>query len=328
MRRLIVWTVLAAIVGLALAAGGYWAYWSMYARFQPVTITENQAEIQRLLDASPYLSAERGGTPVWIVGYRDSAAFQTYLGAEADLLRAGGVEPRVIVFARPDRDGVTQSTGAERATVAELWLSRDWSLFQRWMATPPDRWTAPGLPSADNLTRRAVVEGGRDLADRLTTLLAPSGIRARWPLVLWRDPQGFLKACACVERGSWKFVRDDLDASEPGVENPETPPLSAAPVSPPAPAAPPVAADDGPGAMPYPQLEEILPAPQPRYAPAAPDVAPAPAPQTPAVPAPAPRPQPTSPAARPVPPATTRPAPSTTSRRPPEARRDEETTFF
>ena len=94
MRRFLIWTLLAAVVGVALAAGGFWAYWSMYARFQPVTITRNQAEIQRLLDASPYLSAERGGVPIWIVGYRDSAATQAFAGAEADRLRAGGIEPR------------------------------------------------------------------------------------------------------------------------------------------------------------------------------------------------------------------------------------------
>ena len=89
MRRFLIWTLLAAIVGLALAAGGFWAYWSMYARFQPVTITRNQAEIQQLLDGSPYLSAERGGVPIWIVGYRDSEATQAFAGPEADRLRAG-----------------------------------------------------------------------------------------------------------------------------------------------------------------------------------------------------------------------------------------------
>ncbi len=31
---------------------------------------------------------------------------------------------------------MAQSTAAERATVAEIWLSRDWTLYERWTATP------------------------------------------------------------------------------------------------------------------------------------------------------------------------------------------------
>ena len=46
MRRFLIWSVLAALVGLVLAGTGYWAYWNFYSRFQPVTITRNQAQIQ------------------------------------------------------------------------------------------------------------------------------------------------------------------------------------------------------------------------------------------------------------------------------------------
>ena len=50
MRRFFIWSALAAVIGLILAGVAYWAYWTYYARFQPVTVTRNQAEIQRLLD--------------------------------------------------------------------------------------------------------------------------------------------------------------------------------------------------------------------------------------------------------------------------------------
>ena len=43
MRRFLIWSALAVVLGLALAGGGYWAYWNFYARFQPVTVTRNQA---------------------------------------------------------------------------------------------------------------------------------------------------------------------------------------------------------------------------------------------------------------------------------------------
>jgi hypothetical protein len=47
LRRFLVWSALAALIGLVFAVGGYWAYWNFHARFQPVTITRGQAEIQR-----------------------------------------------------------------------------------------------------------------------------------------------------------------------------------------------------------------------------------------------------------------------------------------
>jgi len=326
MRRFLIWTLLATIVGLALAAGGFWAYWSMYARFQPVTITRNQAEIQQLLDASPYLSAERGGVPIWIVGYRDSAATQAFAGPEAERLRAGGIEPRILLFARPDRDGIAQSTAAERATVAELWLSRDWALYERWMATSPANWTAAGLPAADGSpVRMAVVERSRELSAELAALLRDAGVPTRWPLVLWRDPQGFLKACACSDRRAWPFIEDDLGVAARREPIPQGAPLLETPTTVEELEGPTAAADTGPGTRPYPNLEEILPAPEPRYetplepaAPRRPPAAPTPATSAPAEAA-------GPPAARPAP---AEKAPSPAGRRPPQAERQDETTFF
>ena len=137
MRRILIWSILTAIVAVILIGVGYWAYWNFFARFQPVTITQNQAEIQRLLDEASWVSEGAGGRPVYVVGYRDSAAMERYLREEVPRLKAGGAEPRFILFARPDREGMAQSTAAERATIAELWLTRDWRLFQRWTSTPP-----------------------------------------------------------------------------------------------------------------------------------------------------------------------------------------------
>ena len=327
MRRFLIWTILLALIGVGLSVAAYWAYWNSYARFQPVTVVEGGVEIQALLDQSPYLAAEGGDRPVWIVGYRDSAAFQRFAGTELERLRAVGVQPRILVFARPDREGVAQSTAAERATVAELWLSRDWSLFDRWMATSPANWTAAGLPSADAPNRAAMIDAGRELSGELIERLDDAGIDARWPLVIWRDGAGFLKVCACADSRSWPFVRDDLGvpereapAASPTLSAPAAPTDPAEPV---APAAPP-AADTGPGTRPYPELEEILPAPQPRYAPEA-QTEPRPAAPRP-TPVPAPRPQTTpQPPTRNAMPQRPREAPN---RGTPQPKRDEESTFY
>ncbi len=83
MRRFFVWSALAALVGLIIAIGGFWAYQHFYARFQPVTVTRHQGEIQQMLDEASWLSAGGGGEPVYIIGYRDSAALQRYEREEA-----------------------------------------------------------------------------------------------------------------------------------------------------------------------------------------------------------------------------------------------------
>jgi hypothetical protein len=300
MRRFFVWSALAAVIGLALAGGGYWAYWNFYARFQPVTVTRNQGEIQRLLDESSWISAGGGGQALYVIGYRDSAAMQRFEREEAPKLRAAGVETRILVFARADREGLQQSTAAERATVAELWLTRDWVLYQRWTATPVNNWTAAGIPSADgNLARAAVVDAGRDFVGQLSRNLSEAGLQTRYPLIIWRDREGFMKACACSDSRSWAFIRDDLGA--PDRIAPDVPAVDAngqAPLPYP---------DGGPApqSLPYPGLPQIPPVEG--QAPAQPGVV-APG----ATPAPAP--------ARP----TQAPAP----RKAPEPRQQEDTTFY
>jgi hypothetical protein len=298
MRRFFVWSALAAVIGLALAGGGYWAYWNFYARFQPVTVTRNQADIQRLLDESSWISAGGGGQALYVIGYRDSAAMQRFEREEAPKLRAAGVEMRVIVFARGDREGLAQSTAAERATVAELWLTRDWVLYQRWTATSVNNWTAAGIPSADgNLARAAVVDAGRDFVGQLSRNLSEAGLQTRYPLIIWRDREGFMKACACSDARSWAFIRDDLDA--PDRIAPEVPAAGADGQAPlPYPDGGPV-----PQTLPYPTLPQIPPANG--QAPVQPG-----APQPGATPAP---PRPTQP-----------PAP----RKAPEPRQQEDTTFY
>ena len=257
MRRFLIWSALAVVIGLVLAGVGYWAYWNFYARFQPVTISRNQAEIQRLLDEASWVSGGGGGEPLYIIGYRDSASTQRYEREEVDKLRAGGVEARVIVFARPDREGQVHSTPAERATVADLWLSRDWSLYQRWTATPSRNWTAAGLPAADgNLARSAVVEASRQFVTRLNDLLRDAGAPTGYPLVIWRDRDGFMKVCACADDRSWAFIRDDFSAPDS-----VAPPGGAEGGAVLAPVAP-TPGDGSPESLPYPTLPPIPPAGQ------------------------------------------------------------------
>ncbi|WP_122465896.1 hypothetical protein [Brevundimonas lutea] len=308
MRRFTLWTILLLTLGAILAGAGYWAYWNAYARFQPVTVAENAAEIEALLNRAVWLSDVGGDRPVWFVGYRDGGMADRYQTEELPKLKAAGLEPRVILFARPDAEGQTQSTAAERSTIAALWLTRDQGLYRRWMETPVANWTAQGVPPADgDLARDAVVEASRDFAEELRALLEPSDLPEGWPLVIWRDEQGFMKACACASRRSWPFVRDDVGA----------PDQAAAPTPAPLPTdvAPPV---DPSSPLPYPEVSPLAPdqpAGIPQVQPPAPSATPAPKASSRSS-----QPRPQSPAA--AEPAPTGPRPA------PKAQTQDDATFF
>lgn len=293
LRRFLIWSGLAVLIGLALSVSGYLAYDLVFARYQPVTITRQQGEIQRLLDEASWLSPGQGDRIAYVVGYRNGPT-EAYLRREAPRLRAAGVDVRVLIVARPE----DEATPAERATIAELWLSRDWALFRRWLAAPADDWTAETLVPADgSLARTGVVEASRDFARSLSGLMRGVGIKPTWPLVVWRDREGFLKACACAHSRSWAAVRADFDAPE--TAPPEPPAPAPAPAVSPAPPAP---------------THQGLPYPDPAIAPRVARPAAPPSPTRP--PAPAAAQPPVAPSARTDAPrpASPRTAPSQTQR--------------
>lgn len=216
MRRFLIWSGLAALIGLILAVVGVWAYGHFYARFQPVTLDRNQADVERLLSQSSWIARGEGGEPaVYVVGAHDDPATRAWLKEEADKVRASGAQVRTILFVAPNAEGGAGGSPADRTTAAELWLGRDPQLLDRWLAARPGAWTAADLTPADgNLARMAVADAASDFSQTLKAELSRAGVRVSWPMVIWRDREGFLRACACSDRRSWAFVRDELHAPE------------------------------------------------------------------------------------------------------------------
>ena len=216
-HRFLFFSLIAILLGGLITAGGYWAYWNFYERFRPVTIAKNQLEIQRLLDEADWVSPGRSGAPIYVIGFRDCMDCIAYQRDEFPKLAAANVDTRVIVFARADREGLGQSTAPERATIAELWINRDWNLYARWMATSHKDWTADGLKTADrDMARTAVVNASRDFVNQLNPLLKGAGLGDTYPILIWRDRDGFLKACACTDERSYHFIRSDLGVEGEG----------------------------------------------------------------------------------------------------------------
>ena len=329
MRRFLIWSGLAALIGLVLAIVGVWAYGHFYARFQPVTIDRNQAEVERLLAQSSWISETEGGEPaLYVVGDPRDPALRSWLREEAEKLRASGAQVRVVPFIPVESAGRTSGSAADRAAIAELWLGRDPGLLGQWLAADPKGWKAAGLPAADgNLARTAVAETGARFSSDLANQLGRAGVRAAWPMILWRDREGFLRACACSDRRSWAFVRDELNAPEAigGTSAPALPLEADAEDEPATPAAA--------TPLPDPDLTPSSSLSAPTAAPTPSTPAPTQAPPAPATPAAKPTAPAERPAARPAPPSrlerpTPRPAPAKREPSRPRPPEEEDTRFY
>jgi hypothetical protein len=210
MRRLKLWGSVFLI--LAVVVAGTWAVWNFELRWRPKTITRHQGEIAELLHSAGWVSPG-GKRPLYMVSFRSCPDCIRFTTEQFPKLQSAGVDTRVIQIARRDANGLSQSTPVERATVAQLWLTRNWKLLQAWEATPVDAWKAPGIPPADgDIARMAVVEGGRSLVDRLQPLLRDNGVDFRYPTLVWWNDKGEMRACACENPKTYRFVRRELGA--------------------------------------------------------------------------------------------------------------------
>jgi len=214
MKSLKLWGSL--ILVLIVVGGGLYGWWALDLRWRPKTITRNQAQIAALLQRSGWVSPGLKGPVLYEIGFRSCPDCARLRLEEFPRYRKANVDTRVILVARRDYNGVAKSTPAERSTVAELWFNRSWNLLEKWEDTPIDAWTASGIPAADNdAARSAVVEQGRLLVEQITPLLAANGVDNhgfRYPTLIWWDKQGHMRACACEQPPTYRFVRQELGA--------------------------------------------------------------------------------------------------------------------
>jgi hypothetical protein len=212
-RKILLWAMALVVLIPTIFGGGYWLYWSQYKRFEPVIIKDPvaQVEIERLLTQAGSVSPGGTGPKLWLITYRACKTCRAYEEQEFPVLQAAGIDTRVIVIVRPDDQGLGQSTPAERATVAEIWLNRDWTLYQAWFMTRDADWKAAELKPADgDLARLGVVAATQGFAKDLTTQIAKDRLPPTYPLLFWRDANNHLKACVCTDPRSFAFVRADL----------------------------------------------------------------------------------------------------------------------
>ena len=140
-RNLFVLALAFVVVG-----GGLYEWWNLVGRFQPRQITTDQAEIGKILKGAGGVSPGLDGPKLYVVADRANPALESLYLTDFPRLQDAQVDTVVIMVARPDQQGQSRSTADERSTVAELWVNKNWALFQRWMKASPQTWTAAGVP--------------------------------------------------------------------------------------------------------------------------------------------------------------------------------------
>ena len=206
---------------LAIGIAGGVKVYGDWAETQPTTLNQDLPQLDAALAASHWISP--GLSPpnsparaLYMVSFRSCPYCVDYETSEFPRLQKAGIDTRVILLARRDADGRTHSNPAERATVAQLWRTRDWSLYQRWLAVPPAAWPGSGQvpPSAETDPQRlAAVEASRAAVDRLTGVLGENGVALHYPALIWRTRDGRWRTFIGYDPKAAAAIRHDLGVS-------------------------------------------------------------------------------------------------------------------
>lgn len=204
---------LLSLAVLAVVIAALYGWWRIDLRWRPETIDKHQAEITKILEQSGWVAPGLGGPKLYMIAHAGCVDCTRFRNEEWPGLHAASVDTRLIAVARPDADGVANSTPVERTTVAELWANRSWALSQRWDAAPAASWKAEGIIPADtDVARSAVVEASRKMVADLTPLLKDNGITFAYPVLIWWDKEGQMRGCACQDADTYRYVRAELGA--------------------------------------------------------------------------------------------------------------------
>ena len=211
MKKFKLWAGL--IVAVAVLGGGLWAWWTLDLKWRPKTIKQHPAEIGKILESAGWVSPGNKGPKLYMVSYRSCSDCIRYEAVEFPKLQKAGVDTRVIVVVISDKNGVNRSTAPERATVAELWANRKWSLLEAWKDVPAEAWKATGIAPADgDLGRTALVAAGKQMVADLRPLLKDNGIEFAYPTLIWWTKDGEMHGCACEKEETYANVRRELGA--------------------------------------------------------------------------------------------------------------------
>ena len=154
----------------------------------PHTVRLDADQLADALAHAPWVSPGGAGPVLYKIGYRACPDCIAWDHTELPALLAGGVQTRILIYARRDL-----STARERAVVAELACARAWPLYQRWTddveAAYYYRYGTPPAPEPDT-ARSACLERGRKVRDQVAHIVAKNGAAMQTPALFWQNKSG------------------------------------------------------------------------------------------------------------------------------------------
>jgi hypothetical protein len=202
--------ILIALVALvAVAAAGY-GWWRTDLQYRPKTL-KHQDEIGAVLGDSGWISPGISETKVlYMVTHRTCPFCMAFKQENFAKLQAAGVDTRVIVYA-PKSPATPE---AELTTIGEIWKTRKYDIYEKWMAVNPAVWTTEGMVPATDPERAMLVAKSREFAEDMRRLMSANGIGTRQtlnlPTLIWRDKDGKLRGCGCEDVATRKYVLREL----------------------------------------------------------------------------------------------------------------------
>jgi hypothetical protein len=219
-RQQLVNAILAVIVIAALAIAGVVGYYYFFQPDKTQTLSkENSDKMWALLKEANYVSPDYPKTgdanrAIYVVSNKGCKECRDYEALEFPKFKAAGIETRVYTFTPSAGQGA-----ADNATIVDIWLTRDWNLYQTWVKDP--LWKADGAPQNPDMARRYVLKATQDFYSQVRALIpakTPSDVHP--PMVMWATKDNLIKVCFCDNDRTYHNVTDDFGLSTAGVTLP------------------------------------------------------------------------------------------------------------
>ncbi len=174
----------------------------------PQTVRVGTKELTEALSNGPWVSPGLPGKALYKIGFRSCGDCINYELTEFEDLHESNIDTRVMLYARRENSGA-----AERAIVADLACTREWSIYHRWMEDVPDAYPEIyGMPPAaeSSTQRNACLEWGRVVRDRVANVMQQNGWSMEVPALFWRAKNGDWRVFLGDDERGKRIIRREL----------------------------------------------------------------------------------------------------------------------
>lgn len=173
----------------------------------PSTVKVGVAELTDALEHGPWVSPGLKGKRIYKLGFRTCPDCIRWDKTEMKAYHDAGIDTREIIYAR------AKDTPAIKAVTADLACTREWTIYERWMADVPEAYTEKyGMPPAPETDQRrtACLQWGQIVHDRVKAVMKQNGWALEVPALFWRAPNGDWRVFLGDDHRAKREIRREL----------------------------------------------------------------------------------------------------------------------